>query len=496
MTEVPLSDASDAVRSSAASRSTSALPANTLGLFDTTASTLANIGPGISAFLVIPAILAAMGAMAPWSFLISAVAILCTGNSLIEFARRMPSAGSFISYLTRAVDTSASGSTAGTAMGSFTFYLLLLLFPVSVSSLAVFFGSWLAGYAGLPTGTWIWFALGSIAIVMPFLLRGTGVSVRLAFGLFLTEAVVLLVLSTVVLANAHTKLTVPFHQVDGLGFKGLSGLTFGLAVFAFVGWENSATLGEETKNPRRTVVRTVVISVLVCMVIFFVSTYAIVVGFAGWKGTDAGIKLLAGGTLPAPYLNLSAHYAHWLHFVTFVIGLTSSLGAFVAAGLPGTRYIFHGARAGLLPRGVTAVSQRTGVPWVAMTIYLVSNAVLMVILDLIMHNPVSIASGEAGISTVPLLLIYGATCVLMPVFVWRVDRSSFSPIRHILVPILGLAVVAYGIWESIKPGQPAPANHYWIFIVAFIVLAAAASAAARLWGRVSHDALAHSLQDD
>jgi hypothetical protein len=43
------------------------LPAGSLGLFDTTSSTLANIAPALSVFLTIPAIVIAMGTMVPWA---------------------------------------------------------------------------------------------------------------------------------------------------------------------------------------------------------------------------------------------------------------------------------------------------------------------------------------------------------------------------------------------------------------------------------------------
>lgn len=468
------------------------LAGNSLGLFDTTSSTLANIAPALSVFLTIPVIVASMGAMAPWAFVIAAVAILCAGNSLIEFTRRIPSAGGFISYITRGAETKTRST--GTFAGSVAFYLLLLIYPVSVGSVAVFFGSWTVSYAGWPAGTWIWMTLISMAIAVPFLLKGTGISVRLAFLLFLLEAVALLVLSAIVLIKARHAIGIPFHAVDGLGFKGFAGLSFSLAVFGFVGWENSGPLGEESRNPRRTIPRTVVISILLVMLLLFVSAYALVVGFAGWHGTDEGIGLLASGKLSAPYLSLAGHYANWLHFVMFLIGLTSSLGCFVAASLPGTRYFFHGARAGLLPRQVALVSKRTAVPWVAMLAYIISIAFVTVLLDLVMHNADTIAGDEAGISTVPLLMIYAATCLLLPLFVWKADRAGFSVTRHGLLPLVGAAVAGYGIWESIKPGQGFPADRYWIFVLLYVVLAVAGAVIAMRSRRASHEALARGLE--
>lgn len=466
------------------------LPANSIGLFGTTSSTLANIAPALSVFLTIPAIVISMGSMAPWAFVLAAIAILCTGNSLIEFTRRMPSAGGFISYITRA----SRGSRSGTFMGSMTFYLLLLIYPVSVGSVVVFIGSWTVSYADWSTGIWVWITLGAVAVSIPVLLRGTGISVKAAFLLFLTEAVILVVFSAVVLVRAHSALSVPFHAIGGSpgGFAGLGGLTFGLAVFAYVGWENSAPLAEESRDPRRTIPRTVVLSIGVVMVVFFLAAYALVVGFAGWQGSAKGIGGI--GSLASPYLTLTSHYAPWLHLLMFLIGVTSSLGCFLAAALPGSRYIFHGARAGLLPGVLSRVSGRTGVPYASIILYVSLNVLTTVILDLILHDPVSIATYEAGISTVPLLIIYGATCVLLPFFVWRVDRSRFSVLRHALFPLIGVGVVGYGVWESINPGQAAPADHYWIYVLAYLVVAAAGAGYALRARGPRVEVLSHGLE--
>src|ERR1051326_7477976 len=148
------------------------LPADSIGLFDTTSSTLANIAPALSVFLTIPAIVIAMGSQARWAFALAAVAILASGNSLIEFTRRMPSAGGFISYITRAAQgRGARGRAApgrvGGFLGAMTFYLLLFIYPISVGSVVVFIGSWTVGYTGWPTGTWIWIPLAAEALRGP-----------------------------------------------------------------------------------------------------------------------------------------------------------------------------------------------------------------------------------------------------------------------------------------------------------------------------------------
>jgi amino acid transporter len=444
------------------------LPGNSLGLFQTSASTLANIAPALSVFLTVPFLVANMGTAAPWIFILAAVAILCVGMSLSEFTKRVPSAGGFISFITRAGETRSRST--GTFLGSLSFYLLLLAYPVSISSLATFFGSWMANHYGWSPASWVWVSIVALAFAIPFLLRGTGLSVKIAFGLFILEAVVLVVLGIIVFARSGSQMAAPFHSVNGLGFKGMTGLAFSFAVFGFVGWENSGPLGEEAKDPKRTIPRTIVISVLVCLVVFFVATYALVVGFAHIYGANHGINILSTYADPSPFATLTQHFAPWLNFLLFIVGLSSALGGIIAASLPATRYIYHGARAGLLPRAVAKVSPKTGVPYVAMLIYVGATTLVTIVLDLILHNATTISGDEAGISTVPILIVYTLTSLLLPVFIMKRDRANFNPIRHIVIPYIGAIVMGYGVWESIKPGQSFPGNTYIIYVGIYIAL--------------------------
>ena len=111
----------------------------------------------------------------------------------------------------------------------------------------------------------------------------------------------MLVLSVIVLIKAQHAIGAPFHAVDNLGFRGSQACRSAWPSSASSAGENSGPLGEESRNPRRTIPRTVVISILLVMVVLFVSAYALVVGFAGWRGTHDGIRILASGELSAPY---------------------------------------------------------------------------------------------------------------------------------------------------------------------------------------------------
>jgi amino acid transporter len=68
----------------------------------------------------------------------------------------------------------------------------------------------------------------------------------------------------------------PSHLAKG--FKGLS-LGFPLAVYLFVGWENSAALAEETAEPRKAVPKAIYLSIAAMAVSYLLFSYVTVVGF-------------------------------------------------------------------------------------------------------------------------------------------------------------------------------------------------------------------------
>ena len=73
------------------------LQRNALNLFQILSSNLAVLAPAEGIFLSIGLwAVAFLGSRAPWAFLIAAIGILTTVNTLSEFSRVRPSAGSFI----------------------------------------------------------------------------------------------------------------------------------------------------------------------------------------------------------------------------------------------------------------------------------------------------------------------------------------------------------------------------------------------------------------
>lgn len=147
--------------------------------------------------------------------------------------------------------------------------------------------------------------------------------------------------------------------------------------------------------------------------LYVLSSWAAVAGYADWKGTVTGVNFLGSFNEAAPFLDLSRHFSHWFDWFIGLVGFTSSFGCFIAAANSRTRITFNGARAGLLPPRMATVS-RTKVP--------------------------------------------------------------FRPLKHVVIPLIGSAVLVYGIYEFVQPSQPPPANVFWAWILGIVVVSAIATA--------------------
>ena len=88
----------------------------------------------------------------------------------------------------------------------------------------------------------------------------------------------------------------------------------------------------------------------------------------------------------------------------------------------------------------------------------------------------AIFSDEAGIGTVPILIVYLIANIALPVWVLATNRAAFRPVKHVLIPLLGSAVLVYGVWEFVQPSQPPPANVFWAWILAIVAVSAVATA--------------------
>src|ERR1700752_4680996 len=289
-----------------------------LRLVHISASTMANIGPAYSFYFGAGFLFLTAGVAAPLTIIVAGVAIALLGNTPSQFSRAHPSTGGFISYV---------GKTFGGTSAVTTALLCGAGYIIAISSVLAICGGYLSivlQYYFNVDIPWVIFSVVFTAGAIAMMVRGVAVSTKLAGLFFGFEMLVLIVVSVAaIIKNGGHLSAVPFepsHITNG--FSGLAA-GFPLAVYLFIGWENSAALAEETGNPRRNVPRAVFLSIALMGFTYLLVAYATVSGF--------GYNVTALTSAGIPFISVAHSIAPWMAFIAYTAGLTSTLGVLIAA---------------------------------------------------------------------------------------------------------------------------------------------------------------------
>src|SRR5581483_4983634 len=435
-----------------------------LNLIDIATSTMANIAPAMSFFFSSALIAVAAGIASPLTIIVAAIAIALLGNTLAEFSRSIPSTGSFITFI---------GKTFGPVMAVTTTIVISLGYIIAMASVITISGGWmqiiLQKYLGFNV-PWQLLTLLFVAIVFFLMVRGVSISTRWAGYFFGMEMAVLVLVSIIILVThaGHLSLA-PFNPANlSGGLKGL-GLGFPVAIYLFVGWENSAALAEETRDPRRNVPKAIYASVLLMTLSFLLFMYATVVAF-NYNATTLSAAQV-------PFIDAAQKISGILAVLAYIAGFTSIMSAMIAGSNSQSRLIFNAAREGLLPSWLAKLHPRTRTPWVS---FLAFVGIGLAITYLFGWNvgPVTFFGEIATMGTILISLVYLVSNLALPVYYRRHHREQFSLVKHLILPLLGVLAIGFPLWALVQPGQLAPFNLFpWIglgivvlaFIYAFIL---------------------------
>jgi amino acid transporter len=436
-----------------------------LSLVDIAASTMANIGPAYSFFFGFGFLVFTAGVAAPLTIIVAGIAIAFLGNTLAEFSRAQPSTGGFISFV---------GKTFGGASAVTTAILCGAGYIIAISSVLAISGGFLSTTLNYYLGwnvPWIILSVLLVGGAVVMTLRGVAVSTKLAGLFFAFEMLVLIVVSVAALIknSGHLSLT-PFEpsHITG-GFSGLAA-GFPLAVYLFIGWENSAALAEETGSPRRNVPRAVFLSIALMVISYVLFAYATVSGF-GNNG-----KALANSAIP--FISVAHNILAGFAFFAYVAGLTSTLGVLISAVNSQARLIFNAGREGLLPSWLGKVHPTRKTPMNAIYAFVaIASAIIGVwaLLHLIGGNSGSMNAltffvESSTMGTILVLVVYFLANLALPFYYRKFRPTEFSVVRHGILPVLGMIAIAVPVYYLCKPGQPAPYNWFPYAALGIVVL--------------------------
>ena len=427
------------------------LKSGQLGTADLTASTVANIGPGIDFYFAFGVIAVTAGIAAPLTILAAGIAVVLLASTVAEFTRAEPSAGSFITYVETGLGPRAGVATALLVTVGYT-AAMAGVFTMSGGMMAMtlaHYTSWHVPWGPLT----LVLTVGAIWLTA----RGVRLSTTAVGMAVVAQVAIMLVVCAVVLVDERGHLSsAPFSWAHLSG--GLTGLSTGfpLALYMFIGWENGPALAEECRDPKRTVPRALYLSIAIGAALFVFFAYATVTGFH--------YDVSSIGRSSVPFLTVADNSLGKAAVLAWVAGIVSVLATLVAGCSSQSRMLFDGGRTGLLPAWLGRVRPRVDTPVNALVAMTVMGLGIIGVWG-ISHvlgvgtgsmNPVGLYAECSTMGTIVILVVYLLTSLSLPVFMWRRHRVMFSPVRHLVVPLLGSGTLVVPFVELCKPGQPAP----------------------------------------
>jgi amino acid transporter len=406
-----------------------------IGLTEVLFQSITHMAPAVAVALSIGAATSFAGGQTPLAVVFALLASLLTAYSIGELSRHMSSAGGMYTYVSQGL---------GTFVGWLMAWAFLLAEPLVAPALFAAFGLYLSvllGYAGIQNDyLWIVGALACAAVVWFLNYRGITFSTRTGVVLGLIEIGIFLIIPLLLVINAGSRNTLSvFIPTGDAGLTPvLTGMVFSL--LAFVGFEAAAPLGEEARDPKRTIRRAVLASAILIGLFYTFNYYAATV-FFGPERMAAEFYTFNNGD---PWGFMAEQVLPGIGGILVALAiLNSSLANANSGATAATRAIFALGRSRLLPAQLGTVHPTYRTPAMAVHVQALFGAVLAVVLGFVFKDAV-----YGGPLTTYVFIGYSLGLLFAGMYIavniasfgyyFARRRDEFSWIRHGLVPLLGV----------------------------------------------------------
>ena len=420
-----------------------------LGLGGVLFQSLAHIAPALGLIFALGVGVQYAGAALPLAALLGTIGVLCIAYSIGQLARLLPAAGYYMTWTGKSIDPKY-GFMAGWAI------LMAEAVPVGglLLILAATMNAFLPQYVGANLHWAIWCLLVA-AGVTALLYFGVKVSARANMVLGILELGIMCVLAIafIVYAGSRNTLTVFTPSAPGVqnGWIGIfRAMIYTVPMFA--GFETAAVLAEESHDPKRNIPRAILIGTVATGIFFVVAAYA---GVVAW-GPD---KMADYASSPNPWQAIGTSAFGTLGAVlVFLALLNSIIGNTNAESVSSTRLMYAMGRIGALPRWFGRVNAQYKTPANAIFFLMAGSFLVCLFFGWYFGGPENGFGFSISLGAIFAILLYMSACLSVPFLYLRQHRDEFNPIKHLLIPIIGIAVYIGPLISTVYPVPPYPLN--------------------------------------
>ena len=403
--------------------------------------------------------------------IVAAVAMGFVAYAFVIFTRGFNSAGSVYGF---------TGAAAGPRFGFLSAWMLMFAyvsFAGAVCTVTADEARPAFGAVGLHLA-WQVYAVIAFVLVMALAYLDIKISATVILALEGASMLLVIIACSIILAkggfHGHAFSSAPFRP-NGVPLSVL-GLGIVLTFSSFTGFEAAATLGEESRQPRRLIPRAIAISLAV-VAIYAIGVTAVV--------TNAYPSVTQLSQAPVPLVTVTGKFvAGWMGTLVNFGAVVSAFGASLACAVGASRILFAlGRDAG--PTMLARTSRRTGAPLGAL-IWVGAGSLLMLLLFI--KEPLATRAVAVSLSYGADLIIAAYVLVVIAAIIFAI-RRRMSPVKTVIL-VIGLAVLGYVVKDTFVP---IPASPYdWTALGAGITLVlgiALPFAYPPLWHGIQHSPL-------
>jgi amino acid transporter len=447
------------------------LEKDAIGLLGATMQAITHIAPAIAGFFFTGFIVSLAGVTAPLAYFIGFLVVLMLGSTLAQLSKHMPSAGGYYTYVSRALHP---------RLGFLTSWMYILYSPVTGGPVAGMFGFIVQGE--LLTNwnidvPWLWWVTILVFCPLTAFLQWRGIKLSARFMLITGGLEMLIVFALALFGFLVPPPGSPGISLDVFNPANIpAGEGFALAVVFTVqgltGWEASAPLAEETRDPKRNVPRSVFLSIILIGSFLVIVFWGVLTGF----GNSADEIGKTAPELPALALAHRVWGAGWI-IILFAF-LNSALAVQIACANVGTRMWYGMARSGSFPKQLATVHPVYKTPTNAILLEMIVNAAVGLYVGFVFKPDTGFFLMTGLILVLAVSFAYIAANVAVFRLYWTEHRPEFNPILHVVFPVASTLVLVYAIIKSFPLASPfdlAPiVDGLWLLlgIVLLIVLRA------------------------
>jgi amino acid transporter len=435
------------------------LERNAVGESRVIAYTGAFMGPAASIALGLVAAFSFAGSATPFVVLLALFGALCASNSVAQLAQRLPSAGSLYTY-----NAATLGKRVGFVSGWMMTFAYILWVPSGIGATGTFFSQFFHDAFGWSINENV-LAVIVLALVAIVAFRGIATSATIDLIVLAIEMLVIVALAVTILGTGGPGLhgLQPFNPSHTLNGK-FSDITLAMVytVVIFTGFESAAVLGEEARNPRRTIPRGIFGAVIIVGIFYLLVSYSESQGVA-----TKDMAAFAANPNELSYLSNIFWNSSWTWLIDLVVAL-STMAFVLAAFNSAVRLVFAMGRERMLPHQVSALSKYK-TPHVAV--------VAVTVLALVIGLPVSISQGGflafayiGALSGLSLILLFISVSVGVIVAFRRQYKADFNPFLHLVLPVLGIITFGIPLVGTFYPVPSAPYSWLPYIVLGWLVI--------------------------